>query len=102
MYRLRPRSGSSELVYATYIYCCSFSIGFKLCFEDANVDYDERFCLYMTSRQHFFSAAMPRASLVYRLPNPHFSPELSAKTTVFSPATHGEATVICHSEFLTG
>merc|ERR1719310_2053766 len=34
--------------------------------SDQNMDYDPRFCLYMTSR----------------LPNPHFSPELSAKCTV--------------------
>jgi len=33
---------------------------------DTNIDYDPRFCLYMTSR----------------LPSPHFSPEVSAKTTV--------------------
>merc|ERR1719335_1748242 len=34
--------------------------------SDQNMDYNPKFCLYMTSR----------------LPNPHFSPELSAKCTV--------------------
>merc|ERR1719258_458170 len=34
--------------------------------SDQNMDYSPKFCLYMTSR----------------LPNPHFSPELSAKCTV--------------------
>ena len=33
---------------------------------DSDLDYDERFRLYMTSR----------------LANPHFSPELAAKTTI--------------------
>merc|ERR1719159_841819 len=37
-----------------------------ICVSDNNMDYKEKFSLYMTSR----------------LPNPHFSPELSAKCTI--------------------